>query len=295
MKLFAPPYYKKFKCIADRCRHSCCVGWEIDLDGEALSRYRNLGEDGKAILEIVDLSAEPPHFRLAADERCPHLDERGLCRIISRHGEGYLCDICREHPRFYNFLPERCEVGIGASCEEAARLILDCESYALTEEIGEIDGDFSDADFDAVFERERLYAILSDSSISYEERLSRISESWGVTPRTFSDGDWRGVIEELEYLNDESRELFLSYSSDVSAPFPVLSERALAYFVYRHTAVADSEAEFGYSLGLCLFLERLFSSLSARGLAPEEALRIISEEIEYSEDNTETLKSEFLF
>ena len=289
MKLFAPSYYKKFKCIADRCRHSCCVGWEIDLDGEALSRYRNLGEDGKAILESVDLSAEPPHFRLAADERCPHLDERGLCRIISRHGEGYLCDICREHPRFYNFLPERCEVGIGASCEEAARLILDCESYALTEEIGEIDGDFSDADFDAVFERERLYAILSDSSISYEERLSRISESWGVTPKTLSDGDWRGVIEELEYLNDENREIFLSYSSNVSAPFPVLSERALAYFVYRHCTAAWDEEEFFASLGFALFCERLICSLAAGGLDVHEAARIVSEELEYSEDNTEAL------
>ena len=25
MKLFAPKYYKNFVCIADRCRHSCCI------------------------------------------------------------------------------------------------------------------------------------------------------------------------------------------------------------------------------------------------------------------------------
>ena len=32
MKLIAPDYYNKFSCIADKCRHSCCVGWEIDID-----------------------------------------------------------------------------------------------------------------------------------------------------------------------------------------------------------------------------------------------------------------------
>ena len=34
MKLYAPGYYKRFACIASKCRHSCCVGWEIDIDPE---------------------------------------------------------------------------------------------------------------------------------------------------------------------------------------------------------------------------------------------------------------------
>jgi lysine-N-methylase len=32
MKLIAPDTYPEFCCIADRCRHSCCIGWEIDVD-----------------------------------------------------------------------------------------------------------------------------------------------------------------------------------------------------------------------------------------------------------------------
>ena len=30
MTVTVPSYYKDFKCIADKCRHSCCIGWEID-------------------------------------------------------------------------------------------------------------------------------------------------------------------------------------------------------------------------------------------------------------------------
>ena len=27
-----PDFYGKFKCTAEKCRHSCCIGWEIDID-----------------------------------------------------------------------------------------------------------------------------------------------------------------------------------------------------------------------------------------------------------------------
>ena len=32
MKTYAPKYYQQFHCIADKCKHSCCIGWEIDID-----------------------------------------------------------------------------------------------------------------------------------------------------------------------------------------------------------------------------------------------------------------------
>ncbi len=38
MKLYAPVYYQKFSCLAGECRHSCCVGWEIDVDKKALKK-----------------------------------------------------------------------------------------------------------------------------------------------------------------------------------------------------------------------------------------------------------------
>ena len=45
MKIFAPSYYKNFKCLADRCTHSCCIGWEIDVDADTLLRYEQLTGD----------------------------------------------------------------------------------------------------------------------------------------------------------------------------------------------------------------------------------------------------------
>lgn len=42
MKTLVPHYYKQFKCKAELCRHTCCKGWEIDIDDAALSKYRHL-------------------------------------------------------------------------------------------------------------------------------------------------------------------------------------------------------------------------------------------------------------
>ena len=124
MKLYAPKYYKKFKCIAGECEHSCCIGWEIDIDSATYAEYEKMKADyGREIRKSISLDGTP-HFELCAHDRCPHLDEKGLCRIILNVGENYLCQICREHPRFYNEFDDHTEAGIGLVCEEACRLIL---------------------------------------------------------------------------------------------------------------------------------------------------------------------------
>lgn len=119
MKTVAPDYYKEFHCIADRCRHTCCEGWEIDVDEASLSRFMKVPEIAEK------LSTEgTPHIELLPGERCPFLEEGGLCGMILRHGEGMLCNICRDHPRFRSFWSDRVEIGLGMVCEEAARLVL---------------------------------------------------------------------------------------------------------------------------------------------------------------------------
>ena len=291
MKLFAPEYYKDFKCIADKCRHSCCIGWEIDVDVDTSEKYKSLkGGYGEEIAKSIE-NGETPHFRLTENERCPHLDERGLCKIITELGEGYLCHICREHPRFYNDTPYGKDVGVGMSCEEAARLILSSDGYSVIEEIGEADGETDEFFFDTVKERERVYSILSNRSDSYSERLKRITKEYGISLSSIS----KEKIDSLEYLDDKHKEIFSHFSHDLKTPkeLEIYLERALAYFVYRHCTSAWDEEEFRGSLGFCLFCERLVASVTPLCESIFDAARIVSEEIEYSEDNTEAIKLEF--
>ncbi len=294
MKLRAPKYYLDFACIADRCKHSCCIGWEIDVDGLTIAKYSALrGGYGEEIKKSI--CGEIPHFALCKDDRCPHLDSRGLCRIILELGEGYLCDICREHPRFYNETARGREVGLGLSCEEACRIILSSDNYAQMTEIGE-DGEENEIFFDSVAEREKIFGVLSDRSIPYSERLRAIAEKYDVAPEKLTDSEWRELLNDLEYLDESRRELFLSYSSKAEIPVGIECEleRALAYFIYRHASAAENDEEFRAAIGFSMFSERLLASISSKETILDRA-RILSEEIEYSEDNTDAIKTEFLF
>ena len=95
-----PDYYPLFHCIADRCRHNCCIGWEIDVDGDSLAAYDQIGgEMGERLHKCIDRSGEMPHVLLGEQERCPFLNGKNLCDLILYGGEGMLCQICTDHPR----------------------------------------------------------------------------------------------------------------------------------------------------------------------------------------------------
>ncbi len=300
MNIYAPKYYKDFSCIASRCKHSCCKGWEIDIDIDAMKKYAVLTEGyGKEIWNSIDYG-EAAHFRLCPDESCPHLDENGLCRIITNLGEDYLCSICREHPRFYNDTARGIEAGLGLCCEEAARIILSSDNYGEFIIIGEGEDFQWTEELDPMPFRDKALALLSDEEKAYDERLEAIGELFTASPAdTLTDEHWRETLSSLEYLDEAHRELFSCYSSskDTPAHLESLLRRALAYFIYRHTSTAGAEAEFEAAMGFCLFCERLLCSIlkSDPSLDPAEAARIISEELEYSEDNTDAIKTEFLF
>ena len=103
-----PDFFADFRCIAARCTDSCCIGWEIDVDAETLQKYEELpGDLGDELRRCIAREDGTAHFVLGEDERCPFLDETGLCRIITALGDGALCDICREHPRFYEWFGSR--------------------------------------------------------------------------------------------------------------------------------------------------------------------------------------------
>ena len=81
MSTYAISGYEQFHCLMGQCAHTCCAGWEIDIDGDRLEEYRRAGGAlGDKLREKIDWASGC--FRLEADERCPFLTEDGLCEII---------------------------------------------------------------------------------------------------------------------------------------------------------------------------------------------------------------------
>ncbi len=139
MRVKQPSYYPSFRCSAESCQDSCCIGWEISLDSETANRYRRVEDSlGERLRKAMQVTEENETlFRLGLDQRCPFLNPDGLCDLICQLGKDSLGEICREHPRFHQWYPGFREDGLGLCCEEAARLLLSQEKpleFILTEE-----------------------------------------------------------------------------------------------------------------------------------------------------------------
>ena len=134
-----PDFYAAFSCRASSCSHSCCKGWEIDVDEAALRRYAAVeGELGQELRQSIYQDDDGAHFLLTEDERCPFLRDDGLCRLIIDLGEEALCEICALHPRFFTDVGADTLCGLGLSCEAACDLLLNNDApLCVISEAGE--------------------------------------------------------------------------------------------------------------------------------------------------------------
>ena len=283
-----PDFYDSFICIADQCRHSCCLGWEIDIDPESLARFMAVkGPLGEYIRENISLEPEP-HFVLFENERCPFLRSDGLCRMILELGEDSICDICREHPRFYNELPGRLEAGLGLCCEEAARLLLHGTDHL------KLIPDGTEESPDPLIElRDEIYAILGDESMSLTARAEKALGLFGMEALDFDSTAIAPMYLELERLDAEwTRRLERLAEHSPAKLEPRLSSlryaRLLEYFIYRHFASAPDEYEAALRLQFCWLSTRLICALDTI-YNDDESTRLYSSEIEYSDENVDKI------
>lgn len=288
MTTFFPSYYNNFHCIADRCSHSCCVGWGISVDDGTMAKYRAL--DRVDILSHI----EDGEIRLCDEGRCPFLLDSGLCQIISELGDSYTSLICQRHPRFSHRVGDRVECGIGLSCEEACRIVLSSDGYSdfFT---SDFDGEVAEeTDFDSLSYRSHIYSILDRDDITFADKISLIRQSYSLRDIHSSD-EWEEIFKSLEYLDDSHCGLF-KIGGRPGCGEKYL-ERFLAYLIFRHMSIAESYDNLRARLGFCLLLTDILADYISSGDRDFgdicDFARIISEEIEYSTDNTDDLIFEF--
>ena len=294
----APSYYKKFSCIADKCKHNCCIGWEIDVDEETLVKYNALSTPlGERIRNNIE--GNPPHFVLGENERCPFLNKSNLCDIISEKGETYLCEICKLHPRFRNFYTDFYETGLGLCCEEAVRIILsETDKFSIVSPENVKISDEERAFFE---ERTHIFAVLQNRNKTILSRFRKLATEYGfefnfdlcdVKARMLSlerlDDVWTN---ELEKISDKSFDKSV-FENEI---FSVALEQLSVYFIFRHLPLTLEFMTYSecvkFALVSCFVIGVLWQSNNCVSL-DEKALdlvRMFSSEVEYSEENTEML------
>ncbi|MBR5534444.1 MAG: flagellin lysine-N-methylase [Ruminiclostridium sp.] len=303
-----PDYYPSFSCIADRCKHSCCIGWEIDIDPESLARFQAIeGPMGQRLKESISLE-ETPHFILGEGERCPFLNEKGLCDLILHGGEEILCQICTDHPRYRSFLPGRTEIGVGLCCEAAGQLILSQKEPVKLCVSGTAEEPDAEAELLVALRQEAL-DIAQDRTRSLTERESALLERFQGWIPDLSPVQWAEVYLDLERLEETwtevlenlrnqgeyiDREGFARYMKGRETEY----EQLLVYFLYRHFLTAYEDGDVGSKVSFSVLSTRMLFLLGALcwtqtgvfTLADQvELARQYSAEIEYSQDNLDAL------
>ena len=307
MQQVYPNYYPRFRCIAGDCLHSCCVGWEIDVDAEALKKYRSIGgELGEKLKKNIS-RGKTPHFQLTDGERCPFLNRDNLCDLIVFGGEELLCQICADHPRFRSFFSSRTEIGLGLCCEEAARLIL--SQHEKVTFISEGEAELLDRDEAALLAlRDELFTLAQDRSIPITAREDAILHRVGAVLPNRSTREWASFYLSLERMDEAWTALLqdaedtdlTAFESDMRSR-ETEYEQLLCYFLYRHLSAALDDGDvagkaafavlstrFLRQLGACQYRRTgRFTQSDQIGLA-----RLYSAEIEYSQENLDVLFDE---
>lgn len=214
MKVRKPKYYKEFQCIGSACHDTCCAGWEIEIDEEALARYHAVtGKIGEKLSAMITETPEENYFQLQEGKRCPFLTNSNLCELILELGEESLCNICREHPRHYEWFGDYTELGLGVCCEEAGRLLFQNSEpleFVLEETTQESDTSDMDEEADAYIEqmlkaRETAYSILQNRTLKIPERLILLLEYGEELQQALDTDDEEAVMRNVRsYRNQDA-------------------------------------------------------------------------------------------
>lgn len=234
MKIIAPDYFLDFSCLAGKCQHSCCVGWDIGIDRDTAEKYKSMhGPLEKKMKTCIKYSDEKAFFILDDEGRCPFLNDDNLCEIVLNCGEECLPRICNVFPSFMRSFSDRYEVNMRLSCEEACRIILSRDALPEYVELRD------DGQPDVCSKEDELFFAKRDSLIAGISELTdscihtRLNPGFLISilnpafpPYSLYHKEWIDKLNLLEKFKEEIRNVTLP--DELSKPF----EQLTAYLIY---------------------------------------------------------------
>ncbi len=217
-------FYKDFTCRAGRCEETCCRGWKVSVDDEALKKYKSLHSVTGLRIRLAMLGREDGCFDTSY-RACPFFNKEGLCGIQLKYGEDYIPEICRTYPRLnrnYGFMQEK---WLDLSCIEAAELFLSrgsgfCMTAIEAEEAYESEYSNDDRDFlrELIKSRQEIVRYLDESLFSKREDLDRAFQ----TLLSFGLAAEQGSIKnDHSYFQKKTADFYRGDGGKILFPFPM--------------------------------------------------------------------------
>ncbi len=277
-----PKFYKNFLCKADKCKHSCCKGWEIDIDEETAGKYLAMtGELGAEIRQNIGKNEDSYFFKLTEDERCPFLQKNGLCKIILNIGEENICEICTMHPRFFTMIDDVELCGVGLSCEKTCELLLGDEKD-LVFYIEDTEEELSFSEVLAVIGLNLPNEMQEFSLAVNAENINKVLEIMAKTEPI--DENWSkelSIMQDMDNVELKAKEYLENSDKNIL-------NKIYKYILYRQLerlVDIDIEALINYAQYSILFI--ILHTMISKELG--ESVRRWSEQIEYDTDNVDLI------
>lgn len=267
-------FYDSFRCAASKCTDTCCAGWEIDVDPDTAEYYESIpGTDGEFVRQRL-IPCDGGVQLCREGERCRFLREDNLCELIIRLGEESLCDICREHPRFYSGADGVTAVGVGLCCPEAVRLWLSDPCELVCEDDGEMPDKRTNEDVSRLFS---LIEYITGGEGNLGERFSKLINDGTADSSVY--GELRELYRSLEFMESGFCD---SFSENPKCAYDERYCRLAGYFIFRYY--------FELPETLCIkFAAASLIMISAMDGELAENAKNYSKEIEYDPDNLELI------
>lgn len=321
IKLTYPDYYDKFACIADKCELTCCAAWEVVVDRETETRYRNEKSSiGEKLRECMIFDGEDTIFR-PINGRCPFLDGKNLCEIYKALGEQALCRTCTKYPRFDTDFGGRKELGLSVSCPTAAQLILcgeDFPEYLIKEINAEPEMNSTDPElyFSVMSARKHILNIIRtsetipsafDEILEFSGKLQKLMNSEDLynkteklmqqrlKPKSRTYGNYLKELVQLEQLSPDTHALIcekINDAPDFNDQAHML-KRLFEYYIYRYFSSAVFDKDVLSPVGFAVFSVACVAAMLRENPSERDVINTAaaySREVEHSQKNLDKIK-----
>lgn len=148
-----PAYYKDFHCIGSECPVNCCFGWDnIGWKKKEYGKLKNadMSEELRSKIEMAFEKMKNEELKKFFDykikyvnNKCPMVDENGLCMIQKELGEEYLSSTCRTYPRKKYISGNAAVCACNSSCVHVLKTICNNENSMQLENSSHIENNNS--------------------------------------------------------------------------------------------------------------------------------------------------------
>lgn len=160
--------YDSFKCIADKCRFTCCSGWDINIDINTYEKWNKENNKFNNMLNKLNFVDENNIIvNKKISDSCPFLDDTGLCNIVKNNGDEYLSLTCKTFPRIENLFDGIKELTLSCSCPEVVDIIDKIEEIILEKHHND---DYTELPIEMKI-RDTIIHIIKEKDINIESKL----------------------------------------------------------------------------------------------------------------------------